>query len=191
MQLRYSGRAVRAAARRLRHTRQQRNQRITRVPPLPARVTDLAFFPLPLKEPAFLEAIEDDFDDSCVAAWKKPPPFNLASTASTCALEGDANYNEDTYRLECALHGVQLRQEHEQNLTRRRLWKESSHKKVMDALREEFVELRPQWEVMLGMRGLYDMQREPRAHAMYELHLRWLARRLWGLLYLEFLRGME
>ncbi|KAJ7794791.1 hypothetical protein B0H14DRAFT_2621635 [Mycena olivaceomarginata] len=186
------GQNTRAASRRPERRRKGARAPPSTLPDVPTptqRMVELYRQALPSDEPLFKEALRspDAVDESDLARWKEEPPFVEDEDATD---PYSAAYLSFTKSLAAVLHGVRLREQNAEDIQLREAVYTKGRGVVMHQLQQTVTTLWSRWarvETLLG-EGKYHPYHQSREYTMLEHYVQWLARTIFHLTYLKFLK---
>ncbi|KAJ7839858.1 hypothetical protein B0H14DRAFT_2587789 [Mycena olivaceomarginata] len=155
------------------------------LPPLPHEIHRLQRKCLPVSQVLYQDALAGEdmvISNPVLQRWMAKPPFAMDLDETD---PYSAEYQHWTECREDIIDGLRMRLQLEDDRRRRLELNTNGWVAFMNALREEVVQLLKDWE-SLNVR-LYHSYHASRQYRMHQKYLRWLARTIYHLYYLEFL----
>ncbi|KAJ7709082.1 hypothetical protein B0H14DRAFT_2646525 [Mycena olivaceomarginata] len=155
------------------------------LPPLPHEIHRLQQKRLPVSKVLYQDALAGEdmiISNPALQRWMAKPPFAMDLDETD---PYSAEYQHWTECMEDIIDGLRMRLQLEDDRRRRLELNTNGWVVFMNALREEVVQLLKDWE-SLNVR-LYHSYHASRQYRMHQKYLRWLARTIYHLYYLEFL----
>jgi hypothetical protein len=150
--------------------------------PLPTDLVIQAQLPLPESAPLFQEALRgsDGLDESDLYIWKDGPPY--ATNGKSTSTASEVYYTE---RLVEVMHGVRLREQHEEDAARRDHFMQADRTLALGCITGQVTRIVEDWTRMREF--VEDYNAGFREMTMAELYLQWQARSAHHLNHLLFL----
>jgi len=149
---------------------------------LPSDLIEQASLPLPESTPLFQRALisSDDLDESDLWRWKDGPPY-VVDSGSTGTVQ-ELVYTE---RLGEVMHGIWLREQHEEDEVRRQHISQTNHTTAVESLCSEVAAMLEEWQSLTRFLECYSAG--AREMTMAHMYLQWQARRIYHLYHLDFM----
>nr|GAT42601.1 predicted protein [Mycena chlorophos] len=163
---------------------------ITHLPPLPYRVYDWAKCrdrAAIVKQPAYLKALQDDYDTTHIAHWLDEPPSPFEVPDEYRATSNGPVYRAETQQLVYAVHARLMLSLQMRETARRQLEERLGRVDATNAWRNQVQHLLFRWSGSINGVDNYDAKTQSRERAMWTVHMHWLAVEIDRLYHLKFL----